>query len=233
MDGIKTPTTAPKPDEQPKKKLEVPKTEISQNQDKSARNHIILMCVIIGLIVVVGGYIIYRLAAQFTYISNVNRAQDMLISALNTKEKNLAELQPKYNAIIAKAANGISQADIILSAMPATQAYDNLIATLEAIGQQSGVKVTSVTLSDQSTTVAPETTSSQTGGVPFAFTVNVEGNYGAVITFLQKTQQSARVINFNSMTVTGSNGGDLSASITMTTYYQPEANIDSTFEALK
>lgn len=232
MDDIRktTPTSAA-----PKKTVEVPKTEISQAQDKSARNYIILMFVIIGVIVVVGGYIIYRLATQFTYISNLNRAQDMLISALNTKQQNLTSLEPNYAAITAKDANGISTASRILSAMPITQAYDNLIATMEAIGQQSGVKVTSVSLDDKSATANTGSNSSNNtqSGIPFTFTVNVEGSYSSIITFLQKTQQSARVINFNSMTVTGSNGGDLTASITMTTFYQPEANIESTFENLK
>jgi Tfp pilus assembly protein PilO len=234
MDDIRTPAMGPNQTPKPKKKPEVPKTEISQSQDKSARNYIILMCVIIGLIVVAGGYIIYRLAMQFAYISNVNRAQDMLISALNTKQQNLDILKTKYDTIAQKGANGVSEANLILSAMPVSVAYDNLIATLEAMGQQSGVQVTSVTLSDsQSQSGEANSVSSQTTGIPVSFTVNVEGSYSAIIAFLQKTQQSARVINFNSMTITGSSGSSLTANITMTTYYQPEANIDSTYEPLK
>jgi Tfp pilus assembly protein PilO len=231
MDSIKKPNQVAT---EPKKKVEVPKTEISQAQDKSARNYIIIMCVVMGVIVVAGGYLIYRLATQFAYISNVNRAQDMLLSSLNTKQKNLDDLQPNLAKITAKDAGGISTADRILSAMPVTQAYENLIATLETMGQQSGVKVTSVSLSGDSATpdgAAPS--GSGNAPVPVNFTVNVEGSYSAIIAFLQKTQQSARVINFDSMTVSGGSAGSLTASLTMTTYYQPEANIDSTYETLK
>jgi len=236
MDSIKKP--APNLPKQPKKSVEVPKTEISQSQDKSARNYIILMCVVIGLIVVVGGYGIYRLATQFARESNLNRAQDELISSLNTKQKNLTDLKPNLAVITAKDAGGVSSADRILSAMPTSMAYENLIATLEAMGQQSGVKVTSVSLGDQATAAqaTPNTTTAASGqnvAIPFTFTVNVEGNYAAIIAFLQKTEQSARVINFNSMTVSGANGGDLTAEITMTTFYQPAADISSTTKPLK
>jgi Tfp pilus assembly protein PilO len=245
MNDIKPSKTTSQTGEKTSKKTEVPKTELSLKQDKEARNYIAIMCVIIGVIVVVGGYIIYRLAAQFTYISNVNRAQDMLITSLNTKQKNLTELKSNYEEIKTKGAGGVSDADRILSAMPITQAYDSLIATLEQIGQQSGVKVTSVTnasvgggtstqnSANTATSTTATTSTSQTNGIPFTFTVNVEGSYSGIIAFLEKTQQSARVINFNSMTVTGGSNGQLNASITMTTYYQPDADINSTFEPLK
>lgn len=242
MDSIKPPKTVSAQVEKPNKKVEVPKTEISEAQDKSARNYIIIMCVVIGLIVVVGGYIIYRLAAEFAYQSNVNKAQDMLLTSLNTKQKNLEELKPNYEAIIAKGTGGISDADRILSAMPITEAYDQLISSLEAMGQQSGVTVTSVTAGSSSGSSSSSKSSgegeakaqtSDGNGIPFTFTVNVKGNYASILTFLKKTEQSARVINFNSMTVSGTNATDLTASITMTTYYQPEANIESTYETLK
>ncbi|MFO0862935.1 MAG: hypothetical protein U0516_04430 [Candidatus Saccharibacteria bacterium] len=243
MDSIKPPKAVSNQVEKPSKKVEVPKTEISEAQDKSARNYIIIMFVVIGLIVVVGGYIIYRLAAEFAYQSNVNRAQDMLLTSLNTKQKNLEQLKPNYEAITAKGTGGISDADRILSAMPITEAYDQLISSLEAMGQQSGVTVTSVTAGSSSGTggsSASSANSSQSSsqksngsGIPFTFTVNVKGSYAAILTFLKKTEQSARVINFNSMTVSGTNGSDLTANITMTTYYQPEANIESTYETLK
>lgn len=241
MDSIKPPKPVSAQVEKPNKKVEVPKTEISEAQDKSARNYIIIMFVVIGLIVVVGGYIIYRLAAEFAYQSNVNRAQDMLLTSLNTKQKNLESLKPNYDAITAKGAGGISDATRILSAMPITEAYDQLISSLEAMGQQSGVIVTSVTAGSSSgsssgggTGDTQNTTQQSNGnGIPFTFTVNVKGNYAAILTFLKKTEQSARVINFNSMTVSGTNGTDLTANITMTTYYQPEANIESTYETLK
>ncbi len=237
MDSIKPPKQASAQVEKPSKKVEIPKTEISQAQDKSARNYIIIMFVVIGLIVVVGGYIIYRLAAEFAYQSNVNRAQDMLLTSLNTKQKNLEALKPNYEAITAKGTGGISDADRILSAMPVTEAYDQLISSLEAMGQQSGVTVTSVTPGSSNSSSASTGQNggqqSDGNGIPFTFTVNVKGSYAAILTFLKKTEQSARVINFNSMTVSGTNGSDLTANITMTTYYQPEANIESTYETLK
>src|SRR5689334_8379483 len=97
-----------------KQKTEVPKTEISQTQDKAARNYYILMGCIIAGAVVVGGYLIYRLASQYAQQANINKAQDIEISDLEIKQKNLVALQPNYDKIIAPGANGVSQKKLIL-----------------------------------------------------------------------------------------------------------------------
>lgn len=222
----------------PQVSIEVPKTEISKAQDVSTRNYLIFSGVVVFLIVLVGGFSIYWLGGRYINQSNLNKAQDQLISSLVKKQKDLQALKPNFDAINAKGANGISDAELILRAVPTTQDYESLIAILEQMGKESGVKVTNIT--QQNATSGSQTqqttqTSSDVktaGATPFVFTVNVEGTYTAILDFLKKTENSARVINFNSMDINGSTG-NITANLTMTTYFKPDANIESTFIPLK
>lgn len=219
----------------PSKKVEVPRTEVSIAQDTTNRKYMIIVGLIVAAIVIVGGYFIYRLTGQYIYQSNLNKAQDQLISSLEVKQKNLQELKPNYEAITTKGANGVSDATLILRAVPTTKDYENLIAILEKMGQDSGVKVTNVSQTGASgTTTTPTTTpdANSSTATAFPFTVNVEGSYAAILDFLKKTEKSARVINFNSMSLNG-NTGNITTNLTMTTYYKPDANIQSTTVPLK
>jgi len=224
--------TTPKPS----KKVEVPRTEVSLAQDTSNKNYLIVVGLIVGAIVLVGGYIIYRLAGQYVYQSNLNKAQDQLINSLVTKQNKFQELKTNYDAIKSPGANGVSEATFILKAVPTTKDYENLIAILEKIGQDSGVKVTNVSQGGAAgETAAIDGTAADASGnsaTAFPFTVNVEGSYAAILDFLKKTEKSARVINFNSMSLNG-NTGNITTNLTMTTYFKPDANIESTTVPLK
>ena len=231
-------------DNKPNKTVEVPKTEVSKKFDINTRNYLIFAGVAVFVILLVGGLIIYWLAGRFVSQSNINKAQDQLISDLTEKQKDLQELKPNYEKIIAKGANGVSDADLILRAVPTTQDYESLIAILERMGQESGVKVKDISQqnavqtgqtspSPAASTTQPVNSSIQTGGAtPYVFIVKLEGSYNSILDFLNKTENSARVINFNSMDIDG-NTNNITTSLTMTTYFKPDANIESTFIPLK
>ncbi len=215
-----------------KKQVVVPNTDTSQSEDKSTRSFIVWMIAIMVLVVLVGGGIIYWLGGLYVTQSNKNKAQDIEIGDLQTKQQNLVALKPNYDKIIAKGPNGLSDADYILLAMPTDKAYDELVAMLEKMGQASGVKITSV--SQSAATTSGDSSASSGGATPYSFSVTLEGSYTAILEFLHKTENSARVINFSSMNISGNNGGDGNqATITMKTYYQPPANIAPTQEPLQ
>ncbi len=240
-----TPNSNPTPalQQPPKPKaIKVPNTPKSQAASATTRRYMQIAGVIIVLVVLVGGYAIYYLVGKYTHMSNVNKAQDQLFTSLQTKQKNLKELKPNYDAINTKGENGVSDADLILRAMPVTEDYENLVASLEKMGIESGVKVSSISQSSTSASTTTNTTpNTGTGALvgtnnieatPFTFTVSVEGSYSAILEFLKKTENSARVINFNSMSLNGKTG-NITANLTMTTFFKPEANIESTEVPLK
>ena len=184
------------------------------------------------------------MAGRFVSQSNLNKAQDLLISDLIEKQKDLQELKPNYDKIIAKGTNGVSDAELILRAVPTTQDYESLIAILERMGQESGVKVKDISQQNAAqtgqTTPPPASSTTQTaknsiqtgGADPYTFIVKLEGSYNSILEFLNKTEDSARVINFNSMDIDG-NTNNITANLTMTTYFKPDANIESTYIPLK
>jgi Tfp pilus assembly protein PilO len=231
---MENPTTTKKPVS--KKPVQVPNTPTSQSASASTRRYMQVAGIIIAVVVLVGGYLIYYLANKYTQISNVNKAQDKLLTALQANQKSLKELAPNYEAITTKNETGISDADLILRAVPTTQNYESLLAMLEKMGLESGVKVSSISQTGSTATgtdaTSGATASSSTEATPFTFTVNVEGSYAAIIEFLKKTESSARVINFNSMSLNGKSSS-INANLTMTTFFKPNADIESKQEPLR
>lgn len=218
---------------QPKKNIEVPTTDASQTEDKSTKRFIFWMIAVTVLVVLVGGGIIYWQIGLYVNQSNKNKAQDMEISDLNTKIKNLELLKPNYEKIIANNGSGSSDADLILRALPVGKGYDELVAMLEKMAQGSGVKVTSVTQTE-ATEGQGGSGETSTTPIPYTFTVTLEGSNSSILEFLKKTENSARVMNFSAMNITGSpSGGTNQASITMQTFHQPQANINPKTEELK
>lgn len=207
-------------------------TEKNELEERKTKNYIIILCFVIALIVLGGGFLIYYLASTYSYQANKLKAQDEQIKLLEQKQKNLVELKPNYEAITAKGANGVSDADLILRALPTETDFKGLIAMLEKMGQQSGVKIVSVT---QQNTQSSGSTDSQKGSPaqPVPFTVTIEGPYQGLVDFLKKTEQSSRVINFASMALTGGSGQPIQANLTMNSYWQPPADIKPTTRPLQ
>lgn len=205
-------------------------TESSEKEELKTRNYIIILIVVMVLIVLAGGFLIYFLATRYSHEANKLKAQDEQIVLLEKKQKDLEELKPNYEAIIAPGPNGVSDAQLILNALPITSDFKGLIAMLEKIGQQSGVKIINASSSEQEDSGAKdESSKAQTLG----FNVEVEGSYQGLVDFLKKTEQSSRVINFASMTLVSNPGQPIQATLTMNTYWQPEADISPTTRPLQ
>jgi Tfp pilus assembly protein PilO len=242
-----------------KKKVEVPKTEVSLAQAQTAKHFYLITSLILVAILIGGGYGSYRLFNNYIYKSNQIKAQDKLIHSLDQKQKDLEALKAPY-ADITNSKGGIgSDADAILRALPITEDYKSLIAMLENMANVSGVSLdavsktiggaaaaatpaptptpTSGTTASGTSTAAPGTS---TGGPqqpqPLVFSVSISGPYDKIVRFLDNTEKSARVINFKSMQIASNgqgSGNDIKASLTMETYFQAPADISSTQEDLK
>lgn len=212
-------------------------TETSEQESKDAKRYIYIMVGVMAAMVIVGGFIIFRLVTTYSREANKIKAQDIEIKLLNQKQKDLEALKPNYATITAKNSNGVSDADLILRALPIDTDFKGLIASLEKMAQQSGIKISSVSQTgDTSATSTGEASNSGSGSAtpqPLGFTVAVEGSYQGLLDFLKKTEISSRVINFSSMTLSGGSGQPIQADLIMKTYWQPPANIEPTTEPLK
>lgn len=210
------------------KNPDAPKTDISQEDAKSTRRFVFWMVALIALTIIAGGAILYWLVGEFVTQSNKNKSQDITIGLLEKKKKDIQELKPNYEKIIAPGENGKSDADLILSALPEDEGYDELIAMLEKMGQESGVKITTISKSGQSEEAQSPSPSS------FQAAVNLEGDFAKILDFLKKTEDSSRVLDFVSMSLSGSTkSGVVTSTITFDSYYQGPASIEPTEEELK
>lgn len=211
------------------KAVEHPKTPVSMQQKMDTKNFLAVMGIVSAAAVIIGGYFIYSLGKSYVRGANEVKAQDKQMSLLKQKQTDLDALKSAYANITQKADGGIRDADLVLRAVPTNEDYKSLIASLERIGLESGVKVTSVS---QSTSAAASATASASGAQTLGFSVNLEGPYDKIFTFLQNTERSARVMNFTNMTLSG-NSGTVTASLSMKTYWQPPADISSKTEPLQ
>ncbi|MSR89611.1 hypothetical protein EXS53_01630 [Patescibacteria group bacterium] len=222
----------PKPTS-PKKALVVPKTDVSQDDDKSTRRFVYYMIALIVLIIIAGGALIYWLAGNFVTQTNKNKAQDKTIGLLEQKKRDLAELQPNYDKITAPGPNGKSQSASILSAQPENEAYKDLIAMVERMGQDSGVKIPSISKGSAAATTTT-TTDPTSAVIPYQISVSINGTFAQVEDFIKKTENSARVMDFVTLSIGGSTkSGPVTTSATFTVYYQPPADISSTQKELE
>lgn len=206
----------------------VPKTDVSQHDDKSTRRFVFWMVAIIVVIILVGGAILYWLIGQYVNQSNKNKSQDITIGLLEKKEKDIQLLKPNYEKIIASSDNGKSDADRILSAMPKDQGYSELIAMLENMGAQSGIKISTISKAGEGEVAQSPSPSS------YETTVSMESDFNKILDFLRKTENSARVLDFSSMTLSGSTkSGQVSSTVTFKAYYQTPADINPTTKDLQ
>jgi len=211
-----------------KKKIDVPKTDVSLHDDKSTRRFVFWMIVLMVLILIAGGAVLYWQIGEYVKQSNKNKSQDITIGLLEKKKKDIELLKPNYDKLITKDSNGKSDADLILSAMPRDLGYSELIAMLEKMGAESGVKISTISKSGEGQQVAAPNPSS------YETTVSMEGEFSNIQEFLLKTENSARVLDFVSMNLSGSTkSGRVTSSTTLKAYYQTPADISPTEQELK
>jgi Tfp pilus assembly protein PilO len=212
-----------------KNKIDVPKTDVSLRDDEFTRRFVFWMITLMVMIIIVGGAVLYWLIGEYVKQSNKNKSQDITISLLEKKKKDIELLKPNYDKIISKdSTTGKSDADLIFSAMPRDLGYSELIAMFEKMGAESGVKISTISKSgeDQQTT-APSPSS-------YEVTVSMEGEFSKILEFLLKTEKSARVLDFVSMNLSGSTrSGRVTASTAFRAYYQTPADISPTEQELK
>jgi Tfp pilus assembly protein PilO len=211
-----------------KKENVVPATEISAAEDKQARRFIIIAITIIVITVIAGGALLYWLIGKYVYQSNKNKAQDQTIALLQQKQTNIQQLRPNYEKITAKGPNGRSDADLILNAMPVDEGFRELIAMIERMGLESGVKISSISKAEASSA------SGTVAGKSYDVTVNMEGFPEKILEFLNKTEKSSRVMDFVSMNTNNPGSGGQSTAVgTFRVYYQGPADIKSTEKELR
>jgi hypothetical protein len=181
-----------------------------------------------------------------------NRYQAKVISAKEKAHKQLQDNLKAYNSlsnsykifnsknpnIIGGTIDGTGSNDgtnstIVLDALPSTYDFPALTSSLEKILSDRGLKVSSITGTDDQVNQQANASSPtpQPVPMPFSFTVS-NASYDSIKDLTDALQRSIRPIQIDTMNLSGSSS-DITASFTAHTFYQPAKSLNVTTKVIK
>ena len=205
----------------------------------------------VGIVAAAAFVAVFCLVASRAVFSQ-NRYQARVISSKEKAHKQLkqnistfSDLQTSYKAFNGTATNVIGgnssgtgdndgpNSKIILDALPPTYDFPALTSSVEKILADNGLKVTSITgtdeqLSQQGNTSSPNP---QSVSMPFSFTVS-NANYASIGQLLTKLQESIRPISIDTLDISGGQN-NMTATVSAHTYFQPIKTVGITEKVVK
>lgn len=201
---------------------------------KQLSNNNLLIVLLLVTLLVIGGAVLVGKVLITDIVRNTK-----VLSAQSTANKNLDADLNAAPQLVDQYGQLSSSASILADALPTTQDFSGLLVELEAMAGSAGITLKSVAPS-QTVAVAIDgttpTTTTKAGSVPtpqnLAFTVSVAGNYASLQKLFDAFEKSARPMRVTGAQLSGS-GSQLTAELTMTTYYQDKAQLPFSKETIK
>lgn len=183
--------------------------------------------------------------SQNTYQARVISAKEKAHKQLQTNLRAYDSLSTSYRIFDSKNPNVLggtisgsgdndgSNSKLILDALPPTYNFPALTSSLEKILADRGLKVSSITGTDDELAQQANTSSPtpQPVTMPFTFTVN-GANYTALAQLTDALQHSIRPIQIDTMNLSGG-ANDMTATFTAHTYYQPAKSLQIDKKVIK
>lgn len=183
--------------------------------------------------------------SQNQYNSRVMSAKQKANNQLQDNIKAFDDLQDSYKAFNSTSTNVIeglaagtadndgSNSKIILNALPSTYDFPALTSSLEKILKDRGLKVSSISGTDDQVNQQTNTSSSTPQPVEIPFTFTVTGaNYTSVNEVFKALQSSIRPFQVDTVDVSGG-GNDMSVTVNAHTYFQPSRSLNPTTKVIK
>jgi hypothetical protein len=169
-------------------------------------------------------------------------------AALNQLKKNLVtftDLKRHYGAFNETATNVLggtnsgtgdndgNNSKIILDALPSKYDFPALTSSLEKILTDNGLKIGSITGTDDQLNQQNSVTSSNPQAVPMPFTFSISGaNYGSVQDLINKLEHSVRPIQVDTLQISGGQD-NMTITVTAHTFYQAGKDVSITKKVVK
>ena len=183
--------------------------------------------------------------SQNTYQSRVIKEKEKALSQLKKNIIAFDDLKRHYVAFDATSTNvlgGIptgtgdndgNNSKIILDALPANYDFPALTSSVEKVINSSGLKIASITGTDDQLNQQNSSASSSPKAIPipFTFTVN-NANYGSIQQLINKLDQSIRPIQIDKLLITGG-ANNMSATVEAHTFFQTSKNVSITKKVVK
>lgn len=185
------------------------------------------------------------LISQAAYQNRVLKAKHVAVAQLRSDITASEQLQTSYEAFTSTTQNAIGgdphgsgekdgdNAKIILDALPSTYDFPALTTSIEKlIDDASGLKILSISGTDDEANQAGNNTSNTPQPVPMPFQLSVEGNYQSIQALVNGFEHSIRPFQVQTITISGDQS-DLTMNLTAQTYYQPAKTLNISTKVVK
>ena len=183
--------------------------------------------------------------SQNQYNSRVMSAKQKAHNQLQDNIEAFNDLQKSYKAFNSTSTNVIggltdgtgdndgSNSKIILNALPSTYDFPALTSSLEKMMTDRGLKVSSITGTDDQVNQQGNTESSSPEPVEIPFTFTITGaNYKAVNELFKALQSSIRPFQVDKVDISGGEN-NMTVTVEAHTYFQPARSIQPTTKVVK
>ena len=210
------------------RKIQVPETKMTQSQQTSMRNFLIVISTITVFVVSLGGYFVYQLAQANVMKANEIKAQDIQISLSRTKLDTLTKAEPELNKIKIADSSGVSDFSRITErVLPSTDDLGTILTIFQKLQTQTLVQIDNVSKDSRSTAASTTTASTSTKAQSFQISFKSTGSYEQIKNFLKAIESSQRVFDFSNLRLSG-NGSSLTLDMTYKLYFKGKPSITDT-----
>jgi hypothetical protein len=196
-------------------------------------SRIVTMTAIASFLVVFFLVASYMLFNQLMYQNKVIGYKKKAVTQLQDNIKARDSLVNSYKAFVSTPQNLLggnptgsgpndgSNAKIVLDALPSSYDFPALTASLEKLLLSQGVKIESISGTDDEVTQAGDTSNGTPSEIEIPFEFDVSGNYNSIRGVIDVLERSIRPFQVLTTEISGDQN-DLKLKVTGKTYYQPE-----------
>jgi hypothetical protein len=198
-----------------------------------ANKKVVIMTSVAAFLVVFSLVASKTLISQIAYQNKVISKEKVAETQLKTDLSARNNLVNSYQAFTSTPQNVLggnptgtgsqdgNNSKIVLDALPSTYDFPALATTLEAIIDSQNLQIEGITGVDEELTEQGNQQSSNPAPVAMPFQIQVAGTYQSIQNLMTIFQQSIRPFQVQTVDLSG-NEGDMTATITAQTFYQPE-----------
>jgi hypothetical protein len=184
------------------------------------------------------------LASQAAYQNRVINKKKQALTQLHSDLNARDSLVNSYQAFVDTNQNVLGgnpdgtgdqdgdNARLVLDALPSKYDFPALATTLEKAVTSQNLQILGITGTDEEVTQQANQTSTNPQPIPMQFQVQVSGKYDAIQKLVGFFEHSIRPFQVQTVEYSGDEG-NMSATITARTFYQPEKSLNITTEVVR
>jgi Tfp pilus assembly protein PilO len=186
------------------------------------------------------------LVSQMGYQNRVVSAKKIALNRLKGDLAARTTLKNSYDNFVAQNPNVIAgdkngtgskdgdNAQIVLDALPSKYDFPGLTTSLEKLITDQGLKIVSISGTDEEATQASNATSPDPKPVAMPFQFQANGSYNSIKSLVDTLQNSIRPFQIQTLEMTSpGDTSNMNITIAAQTYYQPEKDLKITSKVVK